>query len=847
MSLLNDINEAVPTTTADWDISELKAWKERFPKSKSSTVKEFRAEFSKYQYRRQDDVVSLKLGEGPTFADLLDHVKGDSLLELVTSAKTQTDLKKSDATDAGASDVIDKAKAGGDISFSLMRNTINANGGVTGSDVANYIEKAEELNDEVDTVPFGLETDDGQIVKVYVNAEQADAFEDAMKQMLGMEDDIEEAINRLTTEFDIVDVVWPTAPDGEGEDDPDADLTLDDTANLELDPEDEQDFADDNYDVIAAADAKADKKKDDEGDDEIDTAAAADAEGDTDAEETDGDSDAKGDEEDDKEEGDDEESDDSETDEDGKPKKKKKRKKKAQPPEPVEDEETPAQEGLTPKGRLLVEEKEHETDSPSIAAAIKKMTSKGLHIKAMDEGDNNTVYIEDDKGDEYVMRNDRVLTKEKHGKKLTSYKKSKTSIEETEQEKNMTLGSNFLARVLQEAAPEDKDGVKDGFNIPLDSQARALTAKLKLPFAKRLIAFHVMCGVPGRYLNSEDAEDSIAGAADMLRKRVSVRRAFLALYDGLANAKGFAIKEPEGAPVAEAKDEDGNQKYTTYAAWKRALKKAYPESWIDGDADIANGMLGPKPFKRGETKGVGEWDGSEGWLKKVKTQVSEAKQKRGSFLQKLLETVLIELGLPQSLVTTTGPSAVGTGIYRTAELIEADAELERALRLLATRLGVKQTDAASQVEEAKKFDEKKPATKPAPVVGKKAPMLGKKMDVDKLDDKVKKPKRVAEGHQWTRLSALTQEAVDVGNDDFAQAVTGLVSALGIPDDVLERRRTQIVTALRQKKATLRNRAQVLTMIGRLSDIISKNTVAKGGQPDVDTDDDNATQGTTGTR
>jgi FAD/FMN-containing dehydrogenase len=132
-----------------------------------------------------------------------------SLLKEFSGQSTKTlDLKKSDSSDAGKTDVTNKVKAD-DIGFSLMRNTINSDGQVTGSDVADYLERAAELNDEVDTVPFGLETDDGDIVKVYVNAEQADKFEEAMKKLLGVEDDIEEAINKLALEFDIVDVVWP--------------------------------------------------------------------------------------------------------------------------------------------------------------------------------------------------------------------------------------------------------------------------------------------------------------------------------------------------------------------------------------------------------------------------------------------------------------------------------------------------------------------------------------------------------------------------------------------------------------------------------------------------------------
>lgn len=118
------------------------------------------------------------------------------------------DLKRSDGSDAGTSDVADKG-ARSDIAFSMMRNNINSDGNITGSDVADYLERAAELNDEVDTVPFGIELDDGDIVKVYVNVEQADKFEEEMKKMLGIEDDVEECINRLAQKFDIVDVVWP--------------------------------------------------------------------------------------------------------------------------------------------------------------------------------------------------------------------------------------------------------------------------------------------------------------------------------------------------------------------------------------------------------------------------------------------------------------------------------------------------------------------------------------------------------------------------------------------------------------------------------------------------------------
>lgn len=120
----------------------------------------------------------------------------------------QSDLKNVDKTDAGSKDVVNKAHST-DVKFTNMRNAINAQGGIAGSDIADYIEQAEELNDDIDTVAYGLETADGHVVKVYVNAEQSDEFETALSNMLGVEEDIEETLNRLAGEYDIVDVVWP--------------------------------------------------------------------------------------------------------------------------------------------------------------------------------------------------------------------------------------------------------------------------------------------------------------------------------------------------------------------------------------------------------------------------------------------------------------------------------------------------------------------------------------------------------------------------------------------------------------------------------------------------------------
>jgi hypothetical protein len=101
--------------------------------------------------------------------------------------------------------------------------------------IDNKIEKAEKI-EEVDTITFGLETDDGKIVKVYVKAEQADDFEEALSKELGKEDVIEDVLNKLSKDFDIIDVEWPEMPSDEDGNEDEDELSVDDV-DLEDDEE----------------------------------------------------------------------------------------------------------------------------------------------------------------------------------------------------------------------------------------------------------------------------------------------------------------------------------------------------------------------------------------------------------------------------------------------------------------------------------------------------------------------------------------------------------------------------------------------------------------------------------
>jgi hypothetical protein len=112
-------------------------------------------------------------------------------------------------------------------------------------DVISKLDDAErKAKADKDTVCFGLEDEEGGIVKVYVRADQADDFEAALAQALAAEDEdendentsaeIAEVLFNLKDKFDIVDVEWGVIEGdeeeeqemegGEGELDPEADM-----------------------------------------------------------------------------------------------------------------------------------------------------------------------------------------------------------------------------------------------------------------------------------------------------------------------------------------------------------------------------------------------------------------------------------------------------------------------------------------------------------------------------------------------------------------------------------------------------------------------------------------------
>jgi len=107
------------------------------------------------------------------------------------------------------------------------------------------VKTAAENRDDV--AVFGLEDDEGKIIKVFVNKDQADSFESALANMLADQDqmfvddvepknatEIAEILFKLKSEFDIIDVEWGRIV-GDEEEEEDTDVSSDEPSDLEGD------------------------------------------------------------------------------------------------------------------------------------------------------------------------------------------------------------------------------------------------------------------------------------------------------------------------------------------------------------------------------------------------------------------------------------------------------------------------------------------------------------------------------------------------------------------------------------------------------------------------------------
>jgi hypothetical protein len=804
-----------------------------------------------------------------------------SLLKEFARGDVQADLKNSDGSDAGKSDTTTTKT---DVSFSLMRNMINTAGGnITGSDVNDYLERAHDLNDEVESVGFAIEDEDGKIIKVYVNLQDADKFEEDMAKTLGLDDDIEAAINLMAQKYDIVDVVWPEEPADDSANVAD-DVSVDSSvADFEMDDDTpsvgdalpaDSDESDPKTNLIRdidnalAADNAGDEPTDGETPPEDEDSAPVD--GETPPEDLeDGEPEATGSEETEDDQavnpmlggdssddttasttdevppvdGEEESTEDEmepvlnddgsqKLDKDGNPVMRKKRVKKEDEAEVSEALKEGAKEEVEAhvqahlsngnKGKYFIQAlktggsdgrksykvsksgdvvyfetkdlAEQEAgrlrkvkNAPGAKASYKyevKLAEASLlgqvmsaAAKAADVEQSDREYIAQRqlrdkfipgvsvraKGSKNVGKivapagRDKVMvsfgltpsTRSEHPFNIADLE-----LAEAQGADVMSIGSNFLQRL---AEANDNDGIKDGLNIPLDSQQRMLVSRLKRPIEKKIVGLFAMTGIFGRLLNTPEAEDGIIAAADFLRKNRSAKMAFDAFYTGLGKAKGLA------------------------------------------------------------------------------PTVQEAKLKRGSFLQKKFETVLTALGLPADLVATDGPGVIAPVLFKTTKVIDSDGALRTALNKLALRLGVSSSDAMEPLKEAingvkaidfspaqwHEFFKDVEDTTDAEFADQEY-LVDRILTVIENEDaeiSVDKAKELAK-----KISSLAlNEEVNVGNDDFFEGVIALALALGIPEKNLQFQRPTLMSSLRAKKLALMNRGMIQQRMAALTQMLSKAT------------------------
>lgn len=164
--------------------------------------------------------------------------------------------KMADAYRLKVGDMSKKIKNRNQWKWRIIGEMVEDNQQFDPADVESKLNAAERrANQDEDTVPFGMEDEDGNIVKVYVRSEQADEFESALASMLAGEDEDDDEINtsveiaevlfKLKDKFDIVDVKWP---------------------EIEGDEEEEQEMADDGADFGEEGDMGGDEMGGEEGD-----------------------------------------------------------------------------------------------------------------------------------------------------------------------------------------------------------------------------------------------------------------------------------------------------------------------------------------------------------------------------------------------------------------------------------------------------------------------------------------------------------------------------------------------------------------------------------------------------
>jgi len=425
------------------------------------------------------------------------------------------------------------------------------------SEIINKLNRSVKL-DEIDTIAFGLETDDGKIVKVYVNAEQAEEFEKALSDKLGQLDDIEEVLNELSKEYEIVDVEWPDDTEGQIKDDVEA-PTPDGSDSLDqrvYGPKNEKGPVEDN--------AETQFENLSYGEDLTIS---------------------------------------------------------------LLESSTSLESRFTTGSQLIVYHAILELGIPEIALA--RNPYRGAIIKGIKD-------VADDVQKNAGMKN----SLKSFIKRSFDYdKKAEENVKhDEEQDKKVAPETNTTKPTL----PVGNHGVKEEMKININED------KVDWTFTADKNMLTISCASLSMSLDDEETEKLIKGinnhditvvrdeteepvskfvfsprGSSVMVKRVGSADGYLMISKDVEELLAKAVPErkidhPDDEEVKEGLNHMGDKEYKTYDSWKAACKKCCDTCWVDGNKDIAQAMVGPKPFKHGETKAIGEWDGEKGSIFKTK-------------------------------------------------------------------------------------------------------------------------------------------------------------------------------------------------------------------------------------
>lgn len=161
----------------------------------------------------------------PLFSSL---VKRSMPTEPILSPYAKDNKKKKKKKGLGLQEAFDDMSGAptGDMGATPDGGTAPIKNGFDNAGVVSKLKDLErkEKDDYRDSVTFGLEDENGGLVRVTVKAEQAPQFEEALQSFLGKDEDddrpmeIGEILFKLKDQFDIVDVVWPNVEEDEEED-----------------------------------------------------------------------------------------------------------------------------------------------------------------------------------------------------------------------------------------------------------------------------------------------------------------------------------------------------------------------------------------------------------------------------------------------------------------------------------------------------------------------------------------------------------------------------------------------------------------------------------------------------